>query len=475
MAFDLIVRGGTVVDGSGLPGYRADVGMTGDVIASIGDLRGCAAKETIDAEGLIVAPGFIDGHTHMDAQIFWDPIGANSCWSGVTSVVMGNCGFTIAPCAAKDKRRVFTNLERAEDISPEAMEAGIPWSWETFPEYLDVVDRLPKGINYATYVGHSAIRTYVMGQRAFDEAATEDDVAAMKRQVETAIRAGAVGFSTSRSPAHRTAEGRPVASRIGEWSEVEALVGTLADVGTGVFEIARGTASSSPDDVRKELGRMQALAVDSGVPVTFGCTWYLRKNPDLWRKQFAMVDDAVAAGAKVLVQATASWSGSLRSFETDTPFDRYPVWNEFRKLPLEEQERGLRDPSLRARLVDSVKSTKRSDDPSLPNFMRRDVDWEWVFPQDKPMPPLPIDRRHRPPAGRGPGGDVSRHRARSSPEGVFSGSEQQRGPGLRSGVDPPSEFGGDVHRFRRPCHKQRQSGAALSPGPLGARSPGHDA
>ena len=147
MAFDLIVRGGTVHDGSGLPGYRADVGILDGEIAEIGDLAGQGTKETIDAEGHIVAPGFIDGHAHYDAQIFWDRIGSNNCWHGVTSVVMGNCGFTLAPCADREKRPVFTNLEMAEEISPAAMEAGIPWSWETFPEFLDTVEALPKGAN----------------------------------------------------------------------------------------------------------------------------------------------------------------------------------------------------------------------------------------------------------------------------------------------------------------------------------------
>ena len=163
MPYDLIVKGGTIVDGSGLPGYRGDLGIVGDRIAAIGDLKGQAAKQTIDAEGHVVSPGFIDGHTHMDAQIFWDPLGTCSCWNGVTSVIMGNCGFTLAPCAEKDKRLVFSNLERAEDLSPAAMDAGIPWSWETIPEYFDTLEKLPKGINYAAYVGHSAVRTYVMG------------------------------------------------------------------------------------------------------------------------------------------------------------------------------------------------------------------------------------------------------------------------------------------------------------------------
>src|SRR4051812_12397783 len=179
MSYDLVIKNGMVVDGSGLPRYRADVGVKDGKIAFMGRIN-AAAKETIDAEGHVVAPGFIDAHTHMDAQIFWDPLGTCSCWHGVTSVIMGNCGFSVAPCAEKDKHLVLKNLERAEDISPKAMEAGIRWAWDDFGQYLDAVERTPKGINYAAYVGHSALRTYVMGERAFEAEASDDDVRHMK-------------------------------------------------------------------------------------------------------------------------------------------------------------------------------------------------------------------------------------------------------------------------------------------------------
>lgn len=197
MQYDLIIQNGTIVDGSGLPRYRGDVGIVHGKIASIGKLR-ASAKDVLDADGHIVAPGFIDGHTHMDAQVNWDPLGTCSCWHGITSVVMGNCGFSLAPCKENDKDLVMRNLERAEDISPAAMEAGIKWTWETFPDYLDTIDRLPKGINYAAYMGHSALRTYIMGERAFSEEATYDDLERMQREVRDAIRAGAMGFTTSR-------------------------------------------------------------------------------------------------------------------------------------------------------------------------------------------------------------------------------------------------------------------------------------
>ncbi|ETX04777.1 MAG: hypothetical protein ETSY2_26885, partial [Candidatus Entotheonella gemina] len=229
MQYDLIIQNGTIVDGSGLPRYRADLGIVHGKIATIGKIR-ASAKEIIDAEGHIVAPGFIDGHTHMDAQVNWDPLGTCSVWHGITSVVMGNCGFSLAPCAEADNDVVMRNLERAEDISPAAMAAGIKWTWETFPEYLDTIENLPKGINYSAYLGHSALRTYVMGERAFHEQATPEDIERMKREARDSIRAGAMGFTTSRSQSHRTPQGDPVASRLANWDEVRQLVGVMGEM-----------------------------------------------------------------------------------------------------------------------------------------------------------------------------------------------------------------------------------------------------
>ncbi|MEE9194692.1 MAG: amidohydrolase family protein [Alphaproteobacteria bacterium] len=387
MTYDLIIKGGTVVDGTGLPGYRADLAISDGRIAAIGEVNGEAANEVIDAEGHVVAPGFVDGHTHMDAQVFWDPIGTNSCWHGVTSVVMGNCGFSLAPCAEPDMDLVLNNLQMAEDISIDAMKAGVPWSWDSFPEYLDAVDKLPKGINYSAYVGHSALRTHAMGERAMEETASDDDLAAMKRELADSIQAGAVGFSTSRARVHRTPEGKPVASRLADWHEVEELTGVMSELGAGIMEFSRESTDHDPEARSDEQARMKKLCVESGVPFTFGSSWYHRGTPNVWRDQFAMVDDTIAAGGKMLIQGTATWNGSLRSFETATPYDMTPVWKEFRKKPLEEQEAGLRDPEMRKKLVDAVKKHTHSPDLSLPNFYQRPVDWDWVYPLTQPLPP----------------------------------------------------------------------------------------
>jgi N-acyl-D-aspartate/D-glutamate deacylase len=383
MQYDLIIHNGTVIDGSGLPRFRADVGIVHGKIATIGKIRD-RAKEVIDADGHVVAPGFIDGHTHMDAQVFWDPLGTCSCWHGITSVVMGNCGFSLAPCGEKDKLLVMRNLERAEDISPEAMEAGIRWSWTTYPEYLDAVDRLPKGINYAAYLGHSALRTYVMGERAFTETATPEDLEAMKREVRDAIRAGAMGFTTSRTRNHQTPDGQPVASRLATWDEVRQLVGVMGDMGAGVFEIAGEDTDINPDLRDDYLGRLKALAVETGVPITFG-VFSRRYAPDLWRRYLATIDETAVAGGRMFAQVHSRSINVVLSFQTVTPFDRLPVWRDIRKLPLVEQEAKLRDPDVRHRLVEAVQQTPRENqgvgaEPRKANF-------KWLLVMDKATPP----------------------------------------------------------------------------------------
>ena len=350
MAFDLVVKNGTVVDGTGAPGFRADIGVNDGKITAIGRL-GDKAYRTVDADDHVVTPGFIDGHTHMDAQIFWDPLGSCSCYHGVTSVVMGNCGFTIAPCAERDAGFVFKNLERAEDISPGAMQAGIEWSWETFPEFLDTVDELPKGINYAGYIGHSAIRTYVMGERAFTERASTDELGRMCDIAEEGVRAGAIGFSTSRTPNHVTADDLPVASRVADWEEVRAIVSAVGRTGRGLFEIAGEQAGRDPDRLREYHVRLRDLAVDSGVVQTWGM-FSSRFAPDHWRSYFGLLEETAAAGGRMFVQVHSRALNTMLSFKTQMPFDRWDLWSDIRALSLDDQKRQLRDPDLRKRLVE---------------------------------------------------------------------------------------------------------------------------
>jgi N-acyl-D-amino-acid deacylase len=380
MAFDLVVKNGTVIDGSGLPRFRADVGVRGGRIVSIGRIRE-RAREVIDADGHVVAPGFVDGHTHMDAQIFWDPYGTCSCWHGITSVVMGNCGFTLAPCSSKDKHLVIRNLERAEDISAEAMDAGIEWSWTTYREFLDTLERLPKGINYSGYLGHSALRTYVMGERAFEAGATEDDVRAMEAELRDAIEAGAMGFTTSRSPSHETPDRRPVASRMASWDEVRRLVGVMGDLNAGIFEIAGEGVdrSTGGEDARRDYHRrLRELAVETGRPVTFGL--FGRKDaPGIWREYVRLIDETATAGGRMFAQVHSRALSAILSFKTQTPFDKLPVWREIRRLPLAEQRERLSDKSLRPQLVEAARA--KFDGKPLGTEARPAV-FDWLFVMD---------------------------------------------------------------------------------------------
>jgi len=383
--YDLIIRNGTIVDGSGMPRFRADVAIEGDKIAAIGKIRE-SARETIDADGHIVAPGLVDAHTHMDAQVFWDALGTCSCWHGVTSVVMGNCGFSLAPCAEKDKLLVMRNLERAEDISPEAMQAGIKWSWTTFAQYLDAVDRLPKGINYAAYMGHSALRTYVMGERAFDEEATTEDIALMREEIRDAIRAGAIGFTTSRTSNHQTPDGRPVASRIANWDEVRQLVGVMGELGAGIFEIAGEDTGAEGPRLDDYLARLKSLAVESSVPVTYGM-FSSRRAPNYWRRYFETAEQTAAAGGRMFIQVHSRSLNLLLSFETHMPFDRIPAWREIRKLSLSEQEAALRNPETRRKLVEAAHQRPEDDGGRGVGAEARIANYNWMFPLDKAMPP----------------------------------------------------------------------------------------
>jgi len=349
MSYDVVIRNGTVVDGSGLGSFRADVGVVGDRIAFVGRISGRGAEE-IDADGHVVTPGFIDGHTHMDAQVFWDASGSSSCWHGVTSAVMGNCGFTLAPVRAAERALVVRNLERAEDIDPAALAAGIEWTFETFPEYLDAVDRLPKGINFAANVGHSALRTWAMGERAFEQEADDDDLARMRGQLAESIRAGAIGFSTSRSEHHETSDGRPVASRVASWGEVVALVGVMGELGSGIFEGAEGgMLAADPDEREAALGRMRDLAAGTGVPVTFGFVATRAAG-----RLLDFLDEAAAGGARFIAQTHCRGISVLLSLKTKLPFDLLDAWRDLRALPVDDQLTVLRDPQRRRPYVEAA-------------------------------------------------------------------------------------------------------------------------
>ena len=389
MALDLLIKNGTVVDGSGMPRYRADVGIRSGRIAEIGRIRNSAA-EVIDAEGMIVSPGFIDGHTHMDAQVAWDPLGSCSCWHGVTTVVMGNCGFALAPCKPEAREWFAECLEAVEDIPKDAMVAGIDWRWETFPEYLDAVESFPKSINYASYLGHSALRMYAMGDRALDREADEDDLARMAHLVQEAMRAGAVGFSSSRAITHIRPDGGPVASRIGAWSEIAHLVNAMGELNAGIFQV--GPDVSGGEAQKACLEELRKIAVSSRRPLMLGALSTSQgDDPNPFTYQFEWMDQVAADGGRVIAQATTRSINALFSLKSYLPFDALPVWMEIRNLPVEEQKARFRDPEVRVDLVAAESRMKRkgtefqgggaaTTDPFKPDYANLfpmfDVKWD---------------------------------------------------------------------------------------------------
>src|SRR2546427_7601270 len=256
---------------------------------------------------------------------------------------MGNCGFALAPCKPEEREWFARCLTAVEDIPTESMLAGIDWTWETFPEYLATVDRLPKAINYGAYIGHSALRMYVMGRRALSETATADDLARMAAAVKEAIRAGAMGFSSSRATTHVTPDDTPVASRIADWSEVDHLVGAMAELNAGIFQV--GPDTSGGEAQRRFLARLKQVAVETGRPVMFGTISSRQGDkPNPWTYQLEYLDDCAAAGARMWGQTTTRSINAIFSLKSYLPFDVLPSWRQIRRLPLAEQKQRLADP-----------------------------------------------------------------------------------------------------------------------------------
>jgi N-acyl-D-amino-acid deacylase len=346
LSHQLVITGGTVIDGTGGDRFQADVGISNGRVVEIGTIRESGDRE-IDASGLMVAPGFIDAHTHFDAQIFWDGRGNSGCLHGVTTSVMGNCGFTLAPTSAAHKDLAIRSIERAEDISRQDMLLGVPWTWNTYAEYLQAVDAIPKGINYAGYIGHSALRDFVMGERAFTDVATDDELASMRAEIADALRAGAIGFSTSRIAQHRTVDDGPVASFVATWDEVLALASVLGELGAGNFQAAVDIADPQ---IRHELGR---IALATRRPVHF--PWaYVAEFPDAWRAGGEFLNEVNASGGHPVGQVHVREIQNVIGFRVGLPYDRLPRWSEFRKRPLIDQRAILLDPVERQRLVDEA-------------------------------------------------------------------------------------------------------------------------
>jgi len=353
MAHDLVIRGGLVVDGTGADPIRADVAVDGERITTVGTVDSRGSRE-LDAEGRYVTPGFVDIHTHLDAQIAWDPIGSSSCWHGVTSVVLGNCGVTFAPCKPEDRGFLAEMMESVEDIPAHAIMSGLPWDWQTYGEYLDSIERMPKGLNAGGMVGHCAVRIHAMGERALDDApASEEDIAAMCELVAEAIDAGALGFSTSRTALHRVPDGRVVPGTTAGAEELIEIGRVLGDRRRGVFEAASALGERAADGGRRtrpEVALLGEISRLTGRPATFGLS-QTKKVPGIDTDALAEVELQNSLGARLRPQTTARGIGLLFGLVFRTPFDASPAWRGLRDLPFADRLALIRDRARRAELV----------------------------------------------------------------------------------------------------------------------------
>jgi N-acyl-D-aspartate/D-glutamate deacylase len=359
MDADLVIRGGTVVDGTGATPVVADVAIAGERIVAVEQGWDGRATRTLDAEGRVVTPGFVDIHTHLDAQLAWDPLPTSSCWHGVTSVVLGNCGVTFAPVQPGGKEFLAEMMESVEDIPRSAILEGLPWNWTTYGQYLDWLGSVPKGINVGGMVGHCAVRVAVMGERSLDEApAPEADIAAMCELVDEAVSAGALGFSTSRTLLHTVPDGRCIPGTYATPEELLAIGDVLGRLGRGVFESAPRLERDTPDlaGTRAEVGWMGELSRRSGRPVTYGLTQSNRK-PELFRWIIEMTREQNEAGARIRPQTTARGIGLLLGLANRTPFESSEAWRALRRVSLAERLDVLRNPQHRAGLVAAAAET----------------------------------------------------------------------------------------------------------------------
>jgi len=353
---DIVIRGGTILDGTGAPAITGDVAIEGGKIVAVGGTAG-PAKRVIDADGLLVTPGWVDVHTHYDGQATWDPVLAPSSWHGVTTILFGNCGVGFAPVRPEHRTELIDLMEAVEDIPGTALTEGLNWEWESFPDYLDALARLPRTIDVAAQIPHHPLRVYVMGERGISrQAATPDDIAEMSRLTEAAIRAGAFGFTTSRTYSHKTTTGELVPGHKAEEAELAGIGRALGAAGMGAFGM-----NSDFEDEAREFAWMTRLSKETGRPV-----WFLLTDrptdPDRWRRLMQGVHRARAAGGHITAQVAGRPVGVILGHATSmNPFTFRPSYRELDKLPAAERWARLRDPAVRACILAEAPSERELD------------------------------------------------------------------------------------------------------------------
>jgi N-acyl-D-amino-acid deacylase len=343
---DIVIRGGTIIDGTGKPAFAGDVAIADGRIAAVGGKQGPAKRE-IDADGLLVTPGWVDAHTHYDGQAMWDPLLAPSCWHGVTTVLFGNCGVGFAPVRKHHRGALMDLMEGVEEIPNPVLSAGLTWEWETFPQFMDALERRPHAIDIAAQAAHLPLRVYVMGDRAVRrEAATPDDIAEMRRLTIEALQCGAFGFTTSRTDSHKTPDGELVPSRDADAEELVGIGTALGALGMGAFGM-----NSDFDDEDYELAWMTRLARQTGRPIWFLLTDRY-EDPQRWRRLLTATHAARAQGLSFTAQIAGRPIGVMMGIGTAlNPFTVRPSYKKIESLPIDEQRRRLRDPELRRQIL----------------------------------------------------------------------------------------------------------------------------
>ncbi|MCV7402366.1 amidohydrolase family protein [Mycobacterium fragae] len=371
MTYDLIIRNGTIVDGLGGEPYVGDVAVRDGVIAGVGAVNGAAAKREIDARGLLVTPGFVDLHTHYDGQAIWSERLTPSSAHGVTTVVMGNCGVGFAPCRQEDHDVLVDVMAGVEDIPGVVMTDGLPWTWETFPEYMDALEAGKRDIDVAAYLPHSPLRVYVMGQRGADrEPATAEDLAKMRALAKEAVEIGALGFASSRLTIHKTESGSPIPSYDAAGEEIEQIARGVVDAGGGLLQFVPDIPAGGYQPV---LQTVFDVAEEVGLPVTFTLVVANSGDPT-WPEAITMIEKANAAGGDVTAQLLPRPIGLIIGLElTGNPFVLYPSYREIAHLPLAERVAEMRKPEVRARIL--------ADKPGKGHpILYVAQAWDWIFP-----------------------------------------------------------------------------------------------
>lgn len=367
--YDLLVKNGRIYDGSGLPAFLGDVAIQDGRIAAIGRINE-PAVQVLDASGFAVAPGIIDFHTHFDAQLMWDPLASSSSEHGVTTVVLGNCGLTLAPCKPEGRDALIGTFVRVEAMPRQALQAGIPWEWTTHGEYLNALGRRPLAVNVATLVGHCAVRQYAMGEAAVERVANDREISQMAQLVRDGMHAGAFGFSTNSNQTHFREDGKPVASRFADLNEIAHLSRAVGESGRGVVQFTHG-AFATPEHVAQLKGWYDAIPGESGRPLIGESIRHRWSDPDLWRKQLNDVEERVRRGAAAYAMTSTRLSVRRWTLKEGNRFDALPAWKNMMSLPVATRQERLRDAGVRTRLAGEIADRK------LPvNFSRR---WDLVL------------------------------------------------------------------------------------------------